>query len=221
MLYISLVLIFLGILIFLYSILLDAKKRREMPSRTIAEPSATSAPAGPEAKAPEKPAAPVRKRAVSTGGATQEERGGRSPLAGMTGGIREDEPRPRRTERPVPAAPPALQADLNAVLYEDSSRVIDYANESGSIDPSLEKYRKIRRLGSGRVAVEKDGISFYMGKKMYRYDFNRVRDLKSGERHMALFIGGSESVKLFIFESGGAPVTAISDAYRDFVRRTS
>ena len=219
MLYISLVLIFLGILIFLYSIMLDAKKRREVPARPAAE---AAAPAAQKEKAPDRPAsAPVRKRAAPTGGPTQEERGSRSPLAGPGGVIQEDESRPRRTGRPVPAAAPVSQSDLKAVLYEDSSRVIDYANESGSIDPSLEKYRKIRRLGGGQVVIEKDGISFYMGKKMYRYDFNRVRDLKSGERHMALFVGGSESVKLFIFESGAASIAAIGDAYREFLRRTS
>ena len=218
MLYLSLVLIFLGILIFLYSILLDAKRRREAPART---PAGDPAPAALKEKAPEKrPAAPVRKSAAPAGGGmTPEERGGTSPLAGA--GARQDEPRTRRAERPVQAAPSGQQAGLKAVLYEDSSRVIDYASESGTIDPSLEKYRKIRRLGSGHVAIEKEGISFYMGKKMYRYDFHRVRDLKIGERHIALFIGGSESVKLFIFESGGAPLTAIGDAYREFVRRSS
>ena len=218
MLYLSLVLIFLGILIFLYSIMLDAKKRREAAARTPADapPSAAM-----KEKAPEKrPAAPMRKSSSPAGaGQTREERGGRSPLAGTVS--RQDEPRPRRTGPAVQAAPSGQQAGLKAVLYEDSSRVIDYASESGTIDPSLEKYRKIRRLGSGLVAIEKEGISFYMGKKMYRYDFHRVRDLKTGERHIALFISGSESVKLFIFETGSAPITAIGDAYREFVRRSS
>lgn len=218
MLYLSLVLIFLGILIFLYSIMLDAKRRREAPAHT---PTADPATAATREKATEKQqAAPVRKSAAPAGGGpTQEERGGRSPLAGA--GTRQDDPRPRRTERTVQSAPSGQKPELKAVLYEDSSRVIDYASESGTIDPSLEKYRKIRRLGSGHLALEKEGISFYMGKKMYRYDFHRVRDLKIGERHMALFIGGSESVKLFIFETGGAPLTAMGDAYREFVRRSS
>ena len=216
MLYISLVLIFLGILIFLYSIMLDARKRRETPAHPV--PEAASAPAAQGAKPAVKPA-PLRKRAAAVG-PTQEERGSRSPLASPGQVILDDEP-PRRTERTVPSAQPMAGAELQAVLYEDASRVIDYANESGSIDPSLEKYKKIRRLGGGRVALEKDGISFYMGKKMYRYDFGRIRDLRSGEKHMALFIGGSESVKLFIFESGGASISAIGDAYREFVRRSS
>jgi hypothetical protein len=221
MLYISLVLIFLGILIFLYSILLDARKRREMPAHPVAETAAVT-PAVPEAGPAVKPGpAPLRKRAAAAGSPTQEERGSRSPLASPGAVLFNDEPRPRRTDRPVPSAAPVADAGLQAVLYEDSSRVIDYANESGSIDPSLEKYRKIRRLGSGRVAMEKDGISFYMGKKMYRYDFGRIRDLRSGEKHMALFIGGSESVKLFIFDTGSAMINAIRDAYRDYVRRSS
>jgi hypothetical protein len=218
MLYLSLVLIFLGILIFLYSIMLDAKRRREAPAHT---PSVDTVPAVLKEKAPGKQqAVPVRKSAAPAGGGpTQEERGGRSPLTGA--GSRQDESRPRRTERTVQSAPSGQQSELKAVLYEDSSRVIDYASESGTIDPSLEKYRKIRRLGSGHIALEKEGISFYMGKKMYRYDFHRIRDLKIGERHIALFIGGSESVKLFIVDTGGAPLTAIGDSFREFVRRSS
>jgi hypothetical protein len=219
MLYLSLVLIFLGILIFLYSIMLDAKRRREVPEHAPADDPVT---APKKEKAPVKQPAPtVRKSAATAGsGPTQDDRGGRSPLA-TPGGIHPEEPRSRRTERTVPDSASGPQADLKAVLYEDSSRVIDYSSESGIIDPSLEKYRKIRRLGSGHVAIEKDGVSFYMGKKMYRYDFHRVRDLKKGERHIALFVGGSESVKLFIFETGGAPLMAISDAFREFVRRSS
>lgn len=221
MLYISLVLIFLGILIFLYSIILDAKKRREASAHA---PAPDPARAAPKEKAPEnQPAAPVRKKeAPAANGPTQEERGGRSPLAGN--GIRHNEPgpqsRPRRTERPVQAAQSGTQPELKAVLYEDSSKVIDYSSESGIIDPSLEKYRKIRRLGSGHVVVEKDGVSFYMGKKMYRYDFHRVRDVIVGERHIALFVGGSESVKLFICETSGEPLMAVRDAYRESVRRS-
>ncbi len=218
MLYLSLALIFLGILIFLYSIMLDAKKRREATAHT---PADAPPPSALKEKAIEKrPVAPVRKSIPPEGGgATQTERGGRSPLAGTVS--RQDEPRPRRSGPAVQAAPSGPQAELKAVLYEDSSRVIDYASESGTIDPSLEKYKKIRRLGNGHVAIEKEGISFYMGKKMYRYDFHRIRDLKTGERHIALFISGSESVKLFIFETGSAPITAIGDAYRAFVRRSS
>jgi hypothetical protein len=222
MLYISLALIILGIVILLYSIMLDAKRRREIPVRPDTVP--TPSPKGKEkASAPLKPAAaPVRKTVpTAVGGLSQEERGGLSPLTGGGPVADQDPTCPRRVERPVPSSQPRPQPGQKAVLYEDSSRVIDYATASGSIDPSLEKYRSIRRLGNGLISLEKEGISFHMGKKMYRYDFHRIRDIKTGESHMALFLGGSESVKLFIFENGGTVLGAIGDAFRDYVRRNS
>ena len=152
-------------------------------------------------KAPEKrPAAQMRKGSSPAGvGPAREERGGRTPPREAVS---------RRT-RPVPAqraggpgSGPGRRPEQKAVLFEDRSSVIDYSSESGSIDPSLEKYKNIKRIGSGPCSVETGGITFYMGKKLYRYDFHRVRDIKAGKSHLALFLMGSGSVKLFIIEPG-------------------
>jgi hypothetical protein len=116
---------------------------------------------------------------------------------------------------------PAPRPEQNAVMFEDKSRVIDYDNESGSIDPSLEEYKNIKRIGSGRLVVEKGGVTFFLGKKLYRYDFNRVNGIKTGERHLALFMDGSEVVKLFIVEAGSGIIEAANSAYAAHMRSSS
>jgi hypothetical protein len=217
MLYLSLALIFLGILIFLYSIIVDTKKRHE-------EPREESAPVPPDAAA--------MKRAAGEGAGTK-------PLPETGFPERQarpreeaaDAPRVKRPPRSVPVTPPAARRvppvrqpapvprpEPMAVLFEDSSHVIDYGNESVSIDPSLEGYKNIRRMGAGRLVVEKGGLSFYQGKKLYRYDFHRLRDMKSGKGHLALFLEGSESVKLFIIEPESAIAAAADDAFREYLR---
>ncbi|MBN2160734.1 MAG: hypothetical protein JW807_15195 [Spirochaetes bacterium] len=116
---------------------------------------------------------------------------------------------------------PATQAEQLAVLFEDSSHVIDYNNESGSIDPSLEEYKNIKRIGSGRLAVEKGGINFFLGKKLYRYDFTRLSGMKAGNKFLALFIDGSDVVKLFIVENGSGFIEAADSAYAAYLRSSS
>jgi hypothetical protein len=206
MLYLSLALIFLGILIFAYSIILDAKKRHKDP---LARGSA-------------KDASPERMTSSGNGSGMRRFRnGGGVPGSKGEKNIHADADDSRK-DRGSPVRPvSAPQSEKKAVLFEDSSHVIDYSTESGSIDPSLEGYKNIKRIGSGQLAVEKGGITFFMGKKLYRFDFHRVRDVKSGSRHLAIFLEGSDAVRLFIIESGSGIITAVSDAYREYLRSSA
>ncbi|OHD66150.1 MAG: hypothetical protein A2176_07865 [Spirochaetes bacterium RBG_13_51_14] len=214
MLYFSLSLIFLGILIFLYSFALDAKKRREESSLRLAGAAVGNttefAPAG------KRKVKPVRNTGVF---------GKKEAMARTDSGQTERGNVDERSARDGQAAPPrqavTSPAEQKAVLYEDSSHVIDYGNESGRIDTSLDGYRSIRRIGSGRITVEKGGINFYTGKKIYRFDFHRISDIKSGSGYLALFTEGSETVKLFIFESGVGAVDSISGAYRQYLSNSA
>jgi hypothetical protein len=115
----------------------------------------------------------------------------------------------------------ATRSEKEAVLYEDSSHVIDYANQSGSIDPSLEGYKNIKRIGRGHLDLDKGGVTFYMGKKLYRFDFHRVREVRSGSGHLAIFIEGSDAVRLFIIDSGSAIIKAVVDAFREYQRSSA
>jgi len=166
MLYLSLAVIFLGILIFAYSIIVDAKKRRnELSERGSAQDAASD-------------------RAASSGdnaGMRHHRNGGDIPARkGEKNNqvVKEDS---RRERGPLGRQASASQSEKQAVLYVDSSHVIDYANQSGSIDSSLEGYKNIKRIGSGHLAVEKGGVTFYMGKKLYRFDFHRDCSLLNRE----------------------------------------
>jgi len=197
MVYLSSALILLGVLIFLYSIILDSKKRREEHVRheryTRRSPvSAQDAPArANEGRASRSADAREGAAASTRGGAAGKSRSSGWPIAHQ------------------------------AVLFEDSSHIIDYSTESGSIDPSMKGYKNIKRIGSGTLAVEKGGITFSMGKKLYRYDFHRVRDLRTGSRHFALFLHGSKAVKLFIVEPGSGLIGMVDDAYQEYLRSSA
>jgi hypothetical protein len=109
---------------------------------------------------------------------------------------------------------------MDAVLYEDSSGVIDYHNDNNTIDPTFEGYKKIRRIGRGRFEIGKDGINFYTGKKFFRFDFHRVRDIKTGSRFIALMLIGSEAVKLFIFDGETPAQSLLKRSYQSYSGRT-
>lgn len=219
MLYISLALIFLGIIIFIYSIIVDAGRShgeqacpeglppRDVPLRMKRDqraPGITRRDAGTEG-------------ASASGSMADSPSPGRARQAPPAPTSRERED-PRRTLSSRRVETPRVRREPLAVLYEDSSRVIDYDSGSGIIDPSLEGYKQIRRIGSGKFAVEKGGITFRTGSTLYRFDFHRLRDIKEGSRHLALFLGGSESVRLFIFDSESGAIRAATAAYRDYLR---
>jgi hypothetical protein len=201
MVYFSLALILIGILIFLYSIILDAKKRcvEHTPRGTMDK----SAPRG-AGSGSRQAAAAANERNKAAGANQARFTGSGEPAAAAGNG-----------------KGPAAQAGNEAVLFEDSSHIIDYGNESGSIDPSLEGYKNIKRIGNGKLTIEKGGITFFMGKKLYRYDFHRIRDLKPGNRHLALFLHGSGNVKLFIVDPGSGIINAVSDAYQEYLRSSA
>lgn len=213
MLYLSLALIFLGILIFLYSIILDAKRRHDAPhSALVSERSEASG-----SSSGQRAGAPAGAQGGNRAG-TMQNRGKRIPRSGQSASGSSA----GNSEDPAPATSSARAGlEQKAVLFEDKSHVIDYSNSSGSIDPSLEEYKNIKRIGSGTISVESGGITFYMGKKLYRYDFHRIRDIKAGTSHLALFLMGSTSVKLFIIESGNGVITAAADAFREYVRSSA
>jgi hypothetical protein len=187
MLYLSLALIFLGIIIFLYSIMLDAKRRRDK-AHVSTDPGRVVAPAD---KAPVSGGIPEsRGPSAASGAGNRGKRVPKSAPAQVKG--------PSREEKQSAGGVATSRLEEKAVLFEDKSEVIDYSNDSGSIDPSLEKYKHIKRIGSGTISVEPGGLTFYMGKKIYRYDYHRIRDIKAGKSHLAVFLMGSGSVKLFI-----------------------
>jgi hypothetical protein len=87
-----------------------------------------------------------------------------------------------------------------AYLYEDSSQIIDYEQDTNVIDPTMGQYKRLKRIGKGTVQVIKDGISFVVGKNLFRFDFYKVDKAKIGENFVALFLKGGSTVRLLIFD---------------------
>jgi len=122
-----------------------------------------------------------------------------------------------KTEVAVNNDPLAVQA----VLFEDSSCLVDYSRESGRIDPTLEKYNKIKRIGRGKFCVEQEGISFYSGKKFFRYDFHMIEKLFSGQDYISLVLKGTTAVKLAIFEHGNETIDMVLEKYAEYTEEFS
>jgi hypothetical protein len=107
---------------------------------------------------------------------------------------------------------------VNAILFDDRSNMIDYDSGSAVIDASIEGYKNIKRIGSGSLAVEKDGISFYLGDSLHRFDFHRVFDVWSGDNFIALPLKGGGTVKLFLMEKGSGLPEKVEKYFQEYIK---
>jgi len=105
---------------------------------------------------------------------------------------------------------------FTAVLFEDSSGTVDYSSGYGTIDPTRNSYRNIKRRGSGEISLEKAGITFHVGRKLFRYDFHKFRSFFRGDNYVALIPYGDSPVKLFIFPQPGPIIHLISETFNTY-----
>ena len=106
-----------------------------------------------------------------------------------------------------------------AVLFEDSSNVIDYDRNENIIDPTLKEYKKIKRIGKGIVELVKEGINFYIEKKFFRFDFYRIAEIKVGSQYCAVFLKGNDAARVFVFERDNSFILEISRSYQEYIRK--
>jgi hypothetical protein len=109
----------------------------------------------------------------------------------------------------------------NAVLYEDASGLVDYEGGESTIDPSLEAYRDLRRVGSGGVEIASEGLIVRIGKAVHRFDFYKVRDYRIGDNYIALYLKGSRAVRLFLMDDNPDLRFEIQAAVEDYFRAAS
>lgn len=88
-----------------------------------------------------------------------------------------------------------------AVLYEDSSGLIDYEDGSPTIDTTLNAYKNVKRIGQGRIDIAGEGIHFRSGKRFFRFDYRKIENLKIGRNFFALFLKGGTAARLFLFDT--------------------
>jgi hypothetical protein len=118
--------------------------------------------------------------------------------------------------------PESLTRDkYTAVLFDDSSRILNYEANAGMIDATLEKYKNIKRIGKGEFSIEKNGINFNIDKKLYRYDFYRIDKIFTGKNYLALQVKGADSIKLFIMSDSDADtiVKTTRESYNSFIQQ--
>ncbi len=127
------------------------------------------------------------------------------------GTVPASEEKKKSTERP---------GEVEAVLYLDNSGLVDYEGRTSVIDPTLERYARMKRVGAGNVEIAKEGLNFRYQKNLYRFDFIRISDIHFGENYCALSIKGSDTVRLFLFMDGREFINRLNREYGDFCRRT-
>lgn len=109
---------------------------------------------------------------------------------------------------------------LRAVLYEDSSNLIDYDMHDSIIDSSLKGYEKIKRLGEGYLEILENGINFKTGSRFFRFDFHMLADIKKGNNFLMLSMKGSDIFRLFLFKEGGPLISKLEQVYKRLKIRT-
>ncbi len=187
--------------------------RAEGPGRRIMDAGRREFPPGEEAVAFELPA--EEEVSAASGGAAASDPQDAAKPAAETGAKPAAEP--AKEEKKQPSAPSGA---VDAVLYLDNSGLVDYEGRSNVIDPTLERYARMKRVGAGSVEIAKEGLNFRYQKNLYRFDFIRISDIHFGENYCALSIKGSDTVRLFLFADGHEFINRLNRDYGEFYRKT-
>ncbi len=105
-----------------------------------------------------------------------------------------------------------------AVLYEDASGLVDYEGGESSIDPTLEAYSRLKRIGEGEVQIAAEGLIVRAGRATHRFDFYKIRDYKLGDNYIALYLRNSRAVRLFLVGENPEFRFEIQAAVEDYFR---
>ncbi len=207
MLYLSIILILCGVVILLYSISVEVRK---YPG---------GAPAGEGGFYPD---APEQARTYERGDDADLPRSPavlhNMPEGRNAGFVTPDNSHPKTGEAKGDERKDRKAEEANAVLYEDSSNLVNYRLAEGTLDPTAEEYKKILRVGRGSLFYEKNGISFHMKNRFYRFDFHRYEDFAVGDNYIAVKLKGGGSTKLFIVEDNRSLISSIGEQYTNYQR---
>lgn len=217
MFYAAIILILLGVLVFVYSVSVEKTAVTRMPDYKKYKAAKGDDNKNPEVDPLEKASEPVSISVLNeldevidpvlyNGSRSADET--RLPQK-ISGENSISMPETKYTE---PEIQPA-ETDQAVVLFEDSSGAVEYRGAPSEIDETLEKYNKIKRIGEGSLSAEKNGISFHIDKKLYRFDYHRISELNTGGDYIAVRIGDQPQIKLFIFREGDSRIEKIAADY--------
>jgi len=104
------------------------------------------------------------------------------------------------------------------ILFEDTSSIFDYQNNSSIIDITLKEYEKIKRKGKGTLEIAGNGINFTTDNKNYRFDFHRIEKITMGEKYLAILVKKSNTVRLFILGDNAETAEYFIKSYNEYTR---
>ncbi len=129
-------------------------------------------------------------------------------------------------ESPEPAAvkrsrayEPAASRDSSlpgVTLFDDRSGKTDYGDPALSLRENGLSFENIKRIGSGVLEIEREGINFYKDNKFFRFDFHRIDSIRKGDRFIAVILRGSPVVKLFLFNSGLPYINRVAEEFNRY-----
>ena len=116
------------------------------------------------------------------------------------------------------APPESRPGSGRAVFFEDASGLVDYEGGESSIDPSVEAYSRLKRIGEGEVQIAGEGLVIRIGRAIHRFDFHKVRDYRIGDNFIALYPRNGKSVRLFLVDDNPELRFEIQAAVEDYFR---
>ena len=95
---------------------------------------------------------------------------------------------------------PSVPSAYNIVLYSDEKGVSLFDSTSGILEEKG-AYDEFTRIGSGTAQIGADALSVKIGKKFFRYDYHRVREIRLRDGVAVLYLKGDSRGNIFIAEN--------------------
>ncbi|MFW5770261.1 MAG: hypothetical protein ACOCX9_02390 [Spirochaetota bacterium] len=98
----------------------------------------------------------------------------------------------------------------NVILYEDPER-ISVEGVGQETDINVEDVSRFTRVGDGTIELFQDGINLHAGKRLYRFDFNKIDRVYVGKNYIVLTLKSVDAARVILFrDSNGVPDHVIS-----------
>jgi hypothetical protein len=94
----------------------------------------------------------------------------------------------------------AAPSEFNVVLYMDDKGVVLSDSSTGILEENG-AYDEFTRIGGGTAVIGSDALSVRIDKKLFRYDYHRIREIKLREGVSVVYLKGDSRGNIFIAEN--------------------
>ena len=94
----------------------------------------------------------------------------------------------------------SVPAEFSVVLYIDDKGVVLQDSSTGILEENG-AYDEFTRVGSGTAVIGADALSVRIDKKLFRYDYHRIREIKLREGVSVVYLKGDSRGNIFIAEN--------------------